>query len=131
MVELTNEQSKLSIEDIVKEISPKSDYKKHFYRADGLIRVFVKGGTISISPKKDIAIVEILNRRPLFYEFNYLHYNRDSLWIWFSDFFSGMLIIVSISGLFLVRGKYGITKRGLYWTLLGIMIPTTFLLLIL
>ncbi len=130
-IHLTEAQSKLPIKQLAEEIVPNTKYKKHLTRLDGTTRVFVKGGTIDIYPNKNTAIVEILSRRPLFYEFNFLHYNRSSLWIWFSDVFAALLIIVSISGLFLVKGKYGITKKGLYWTLLGIIIPTVFLLLIL
>ena len=130
-VKFTKLQSQLPIEKFVKEIAPNTNYKKHLTRSDGTIRVFVKGGTIDIFPSKNIAKVEVLSRRPFFYEFNFLHYNRNSLWVWFSDVFALLLIIVSISGLFLVKGKYGITKRGMYWTILGVVIPTIFLILIL
>jgi|LGVD01.1.fsa_nt_gb hypothetical protein len=130
VIEFDQNQSQLPIAKLIAEIAPKLTYKKHFERSNGSIRVFVKGGIVDILPNKNIAVVEVLNRRPFFYEFNFLHYNRDSLWVWFSDIFAAILIIVSISGLFLVKGKYGITKYGLYWTLLGILIPTVFLLLV-
>ncbi|MEN8138684.1 MAG: PepSY-associated TM helix domain-containing protein [Bacteroidota bacterium] len=125
---LSEQHSKLSMEELVDEIAPHLDYKKHFIRDDGSVRVFVKGGTVDIV--NNTAVVEVLSKRPFFYEFNFLHYNREKLWVWFSDVFAVILIIVSITGLFLVKGKYGITKYGLYWTVLGLLIPVVFLMLV-
>lgn len=129
-IKFNEDQSLLPTKDLIAEIAPNLKYKKHFEQPDGSVRVFVKGGVVDVITTKNIAIVETLNRRPFFYEFNFLHYNRESLWVWFSDLFALILIIVSVSGLFLVKGKYGITKYGLYWTLIGVLIPTVFLMLV-
>ena len=130
VISFDESQSKLSAKNLLTEIAPSLTYKKHFERSDGSVRIFVKGGVVDVIASKNVAIIEVVNRRPFFYEFNFLHYNRESLWVWFSDVFAVILIIVSISGLFLVKGKYGITKYGLYWTLLGILIPSIFLMLV-
>jgi hypothetical protein len=129
-LELSDELLDLNAEELCLKIDDDLIYKKHIDRADGARRIFVQGGIIDIVPSKNIIQLEILNRRPFFYEANYLHYNRSKLWIWFSDIFAVILIIVSISGLFLVKGKYGIKKYGLIWTLIGILIPTIFLMLV-
>ena len=130
-VEIDDNTSKLEYQDILSEIAPELVYRKHFFRHDGSVKVFVKSGSVDISPDKNKAIIETISRRPLFYQINFLHYNRSNLWIWFSDVFAVILIIVSVTGLFIVKGKYGITKNGLYWALLGIAIPTLFLVMIL
>jgi len=58
---------------------------------------------------------------------NYLHYNPVKWWTWFSDLYAGALIALSITGIFLVRGKRGITGRGAWLTILGIIIPIVYL----
>ena len=42
---------------------------------------------------------------------------------------TGALIALAITGLFLVRGKKGITGRGAWLTVLGILIPMIYLLI--
>jgi hypothetical protein len=72
----------------------------------------------------------VIKRRPFFREMNFLHYNKPKkLWTWFSDGFALALILLAISGLFMIRGKKGITGRGAWLTALGIIIPVIFLLL--
>jgi len=54
-----------------------------------------------------------VRNRVIFSEVSYLHYNKPiKLWTWFSDLFALGLILMAISGLFLVQGKKGITGRG-------------------
>jgi uncharacterized protein len=74
-------------------------------------------------------ILEIGRRRPVFFEVNYLHYNHTKfLWTWFSDIFAGGLIVLAITGLFVLRGKNGFRKRGIWFVLVGVLIPLAFLL---
>lgn len=130
-ISLDDNLHKLSPEELVLKIDEDLIYKKHLNRSDGSTRIFVQGGTVDIYPEQELIQLEILERRPFFYQANYLHYNRNDLWIWFSDVFAVLLLIVSISGLFLVKGKYGIGKYGLIWVLLGLAIPTAFLFFVL
>ena len=73
--------------------------------------------------------VEYLKRRPVFYESNYLHYNPNRIWTWFSDAFAAALILFAITSLFMVKGKKGIKGRGGIYTALGIIIPILFLIM--
>ncbi len=71
-----------------------------------------------------------IRNRPVFSELNYLHYNKPKkLWTWFSDLYAFGLILMAISGLFLVKGKKGITGRGGVLTIIGILIPLRFLII--
>ena len=74
-------------------------------------------------------IIEEVKRRPVFGEFTYLHYDPIKYWTWFSDAFAVGLILLAVTGLFMVRGKHSITRRGLIWTLAGIAIPVIYLIL--
>ena len=72
-------------------------------------------------------LLEHARRRTVFFEVNYLHYNTPkNLWTWFSDIFAGALILLAISGLFILKGKKGITGRGAWLTAAGLIIPAVF-----
>jgi hypothetical protein len=92
------------------------------------MKIFLKGGSAVIDLETGEGLLERVSRRPFFREMNYLHYNPSELWTWTSDVFAGALIILAITGLFLVKGPKGITKRGAWLTILGIVLPIVFLL---
>ena len=63
------------------------------------------------------------------YQVNVLHLNRLKGWKWASDAFAIILIVLSLTGLFVLRGKYGLGRRGRWFVLAG-MIPPVLALLI-
>ena len=99
-------------------------YKKHFVTKAGIIKIFVEEGTVMYQPREGIASLEVLKRRPFFFQINKIHLAQNGrLWIWISDVMALFLLFVAISGLFLLKGKYGIKGRGLWLTGLGVLIP--------
>ncbi len=46
-----------------------------------------------------------------------------------ADIFAGSLIFLAISGLFMVKGKHGITKKGKWYLIIGLLIPILYILL--
>ena len=104
-------------------------YKKHYFPSENLMKIFIKNGTVLVNLKTGEGIMERTKRRPVFREVNYLHYNPIKYWTWYSDLFAGALIILAISGILIPRGAKGITKRGAWLTLLGILIPLIYLLI--
>jgi hypothetical protein len=104
------------------------NYKKHIFASRDELKIFVQGGTVEIDVRNGVGVLEKLTRRPIFYEVNFLHYNPKRLWTWFSDAFCVALIVVSITGLFIIRGKKGITGRGAWLTGAGILIPLILLM---
>jgi len=104
-------------------------YKNHYFPDSNILKVFLDGGTMYVDMNTGQGLIERVVRRPIFREVNYLHYNPIKYWTWFSDVFCGALIALAITGLFLVRGKKGITGRGAWLTILGVVIPIIFLIL--
>lgn len=98
-------------------------YQNHYQPADGEWKIFFKNGSVTVSEEKRLVVIERLERRPLLHTFNKLHYNPGKWWTWFADIFSGALILIAVSGLFLLRGKNGITRRGGILVAAGIFIP--------
>ena len=120
--------SKVAIKNWLKKEGVNESYKKHYYPKKGEIKVFLKGGSAYINVGKQTAFVEILKRRPIFYEANLLHYNPGELWKWFSDLFSLSLILLAISGMFVLRGKNSLLRRGKWLVIAGVIIPLLLLI---
>lgn len=123
--DVPTEQVKAFLEE--KNISER--YKSHMRPSPDIFKIWVQGGSVTLNPTTGAGTVEHIRRRPVFYEFNWLHYNPRVLWTWFSDIFSGALIIVAVTGLFVLKGKKGIKGRGAWLTGIGILIPAVFLLI--
>lgn len=121
--------SKADVLEMLKEQDEEENYKNHYFPDEDNLRIFLKNGNIYVNLNTGYASMEKIRRRPVFREMNYLHYNPVKWWTWFSYLFAAALIVLAITGLFLVRGKKGITGRGAWLTVLGIIIPLLFLYL--
>ncbi len=112
---------------VLDDLDVAASYRTHLVAGDNF-RIFVEGGSVSINIAEGRGSVEIIRKRPVFNQLNFLHYNTPRrLWTWFADLYAGSLIIIAITGLFIIRGKNGITGRGAWLTGLGIIIPLLFL----
>jgi uncharacterized protein len=115
---------------LLDKIDNRKNYKSHYYPSEDVIKIFLSGGSsVVVNVKTGEGNAEYLKRRPIFYQFNYLHYNPTKWWTWFSDIYAGALIILALTGLILIKGKKGITGRGAWLTAIGILVPILFLVL--
>lgn len=103
-------------------------YKSHYYPAAGLLKVFLQNGSVTIDVNSGEGKVELLKKRPVFREVNFLHYNKPKkLWTWFSDAYAVSLIFLAISGMFMIKGRKGFSGRGIWFVAAGTIIPLAFL----
>ena len=127
-VDIPNDKpGKESIKKMLEPFEEDGNYRNHYFPNQEYLRIFIKDGTVSIDLTTGKGLIEKTKPRPLFREMNYLHYNPIKYWTYFSDIFSGALILLGISGILIPRGDKGITRRGLWLTLLGILIPAIYL----
>lgn len=103
-------------------------YKKHYFPNSKTLKIFIKDGSLQVNLTTGAAVLEKIRRRPLFYEINTLHYNIGGWWTIFSDIFCLALILIAITGLFIIKGKKGIWGRGGIYTIIGMLIPILFLI---
>jgi len=123
------EYSKTEIGSLLGKFKNRPAYKKHFITKDATIKIFVSEGTVIYAPLEGKAELELLKKRPFWFQINRIHLAQtDRLWIWISDIMAVFLLFVAISGLFLLKGKYGIKGRGLWLTSIGIVIPLVIIL---
>ncbi|MBN1300718.1 MAG: hypothetical protein JW995_05845 [Melioribacteraceae bacterium] len=106
------------------------EYKSHYYPDSTTLKVFMNNGTLTINTISKSGVLEDVRRRPVFFEVNFLHYNPIIWWTYFSDAYSLALIAIAFTGLFVLKGKKGITGRGAWLTAAGIIIPVVYLLIL-
>lgn len=115
--------------NILKSIKAEEGYKTFHFPNGNKVTIFVDGGFVQVNAKTGEGVIEKISKRPLFYQLNFLHYNPGRWWKYFSDIFCLALVTVTITGLFIIKGKNGITGRGAILTIIGIILPLLFLLI--
>jgi hypothetical protein len=125
-----DENNQASVTAILEQCEVDQAYKNHYSPSPEMIKIFLEeGSSVTIDTTTGLADIEIIRKRPVFYEVNFLHYNPGKLWTWFSDIFAFSLMILAITGLFILKGKKGIRGRGAWLSIAGILIPIILLVL--
>jgi len=120
---------KTNVLNFLEEQGLRNDYKSYYYPEPGYMKIFLSGGSsIFMDVETGTGTAEFLRRRQVFYQVNFLHYNPNAWWMWFSDIFAAALILFAITSLFMVRGKKGVVGRGGIYIALGIILPIVFLI---
>lgn len=114
---------------ILKSINVDPGFKTFYFPTGNKVTIFIDGGFVQLDIAEGKGVIERISKRPVFYQINFLHYNPGKWWKYFSDIFCIALITVTLSGLFIIRGKNGITRRGAILTIIGILLPLIFLLI--
>lgn len=112
--------------NVVKEFNAlvhESDYKIFDFPTSNQVKIYYNNASLHINLTTKKGIYERLSKRPIFYQTNVLHRNSLKGWKWASDVFAFMLIVITITGLFVLKGKYGITKRGKWLIGFGLFPP--------
>ena len=114
---------------LLKQIGEQAAYAKHYYYEEQKMKVFLKGGSsLDVDMNTGTAVYEKLQKRPFLSTFNKLHMNPSRWWTWFSDIFAVSLLIITITGLVMVKGRKGLIGRGGIELIVGILVPVLFLL---
>lgn len=104
------------------------DEPENSYRPDReTLQLFYEDRNYLIDLPTGNVIAEVPKPRPVLFEMNQLHLNAPKrAWTYIADAFAVALIIVSVTGLFVLKGKKGITGRGAWLTALGVLIPVLY-----
>ncbi len=121
--------TKNQVLDLLKEVDEDGNYTKHYYPNQSTMKVFLKNGSsYTLNTQTGDVKYESLQKRPFFSQLAFLHYNPGKWWTIFSDVFAVCLIIISLTGLFINKGKYGIKGIGGIEFIAGLLIPILFLI---
>jgi hypothetical protein len=92
-------------------------------------RLMLQGGIGIYNPVTGVADYELHSKNEFIYWINKLHYNKIKGWSIMGDLFAFSLIFLAVSGLFMVKGKHGIARRGKWYLTGGILIPILYIVL--
>lgn len=101
----------------------------HDTPAPGHLKLYYDNATFHIDLRTREGRYERIERRPVFYESNLLHRNTVRGWKWVSDIFGVLLIFLSISGWFMLKGANGLSGRGKWFIAAGMLPPVAALFL--
>jgi hypothetical protein len=119
---------RLTVEGILEMTGEKQNYKQYYFPDPEHLMIYLKGGHILMTLETGRIELTKIRNRPVFNELDYLHYNKPKkIWTWFSDLYAVSLILIAVSGLFLIKGRKGISGRGGVLTIIGILVPLAFL----
>ena len=105
-----------------------SAYRTTFRTDSMTVRVFLEDGVVDVNVATGVATVEVVRARPIFRQANFLHLNHAKrLWTWMADLYAVALGLLAVTGLFVLKGRKGITGRGAWLTGTGIIVPLVFL----
>lgn len=104
-------------------------YKVYDFPTSDQVKIYYDNASLHLHFSTGHGTYEKVSRRPVMYQVNALHLNRLKGWKWASDVFAGILMILSLTGLFVLRGKYGMARRGKWLIAVGMLPPFIALLL--
>jgi uncharacterized protein len=100
-----------------------AEYKLYDFPTPDQVKVYMSQSSLHIYLHDGYGVYESIKRRPAVYQMNLLHRNNVKYWKWASDVFAVLLIGINLTGLFILKGKYGITGRGKWLLAVGFAIP--------
>lgn len=92
------------------------------------LRIVRENHTIDVQLDSGRVEHSVVAERPVIHATNVLHLNHQKgLWTWVADAFAVALAALAITGMFLLKGRNGITGRGLWLVGAGVLLPLGFL----
>jgi uncharacterized protein len=91
------------------------------------LRLFYPQHTYSVDLPTGHVIVERARTRPVLFEMNQMHLNAPKrIWTLVADVYAVALVILAITGLFVLKGRLGVTGRGAWLTAIGVLLPAVY-----
>ncbi|MCM1501239.1 MAG: PepSY-associated TM helix domain-containing protein [Bacteroidales bacterium] len=118
-----------AVQAFVRQLPDHEQYTRHAAVDSFAVKIFFKGGSsLEVSLDDGSALYEKVRKRPVLASLNRLHYNPSRNWTWFSDIFAACLLLITITGLFMLKGPKGLLGRGGIEFIIGLLVPLGFLL---
>lgn len=118
-------------DEIVREVLGKlrlAEAPRNTFRPDpATLQLFFKDRTYSVDLPTGLLVVEETRPRPVLYEFNQLHLNTPKgVWTAIADVYAVALILLAVTGMFVLKGRTGITGRGAWLVGAGVVLPAAY-----
>lgn len=111
------------VEKLISTLHIEDKLKRHSIRR-GELRITFNNTDVNIDMKTGEGEIVSFVKTPLISQMMTLHKNTSNWWIYYSDIFGLSLIVIAVTGMFmLTRGKYTFKKRGWKLAIAGIAFP--------
>lgn len=88
------------------------------------LEIYLKESKYAVDLPTGKVLFEGVQPRPVLMAMNRLHLNAPKgAWTWIADAYALGLILIALSGLFILRGRQGLAGRGAWITLAGCVVP--------
>ena len=96
--------------------------------ADGELEITLEKSTLFVATKTGKVYEEGQEERFALRAANWLHLNRGKkAWTYFADGYAGALLLLAVSGMFMIPGRKGLMGRGAVLVIAGFAIPLAYL----
>lgn len=102
----------------------------HFFESETDLRVYLdEGQEVRLDVTTGRGTVKTLSRRAVLFEVNALHLNNlKGVWTYVADLFAIALMVLALSGMFMMKGDRGLAGRGKWFILAGLSVPVGFVI---
>jgi uncharacterized protein len=97
--------------------------KVHDFPTPNHVKLYYDNASLLVDLAAKTGTYERVHRRPFIYQTNVLHRNSLKGWKWASDVFGVLLIFLTVSGWFILKGKHGVIGRGKWFIAAGMVPP--------
>jgi len=105
-------------------LAPAEPVKSTWRAAPDKLQVFAEGARYDVDLATGSVVRDGFAKRSLLWDVNFMHLNSGKgPWTGIADAYAGILIILAISGIFLVKGRKGLAGRGGFLMGLGFVLP--------
>ena len=104
--------------------------KNTWRAAEDLLQVFVEGGQYDVNLDTGVVTEHGFAKRPFLFDVNFMHLNSGKApWTGIADVYAGILVILAMTGPWLIKGSKGLTGRGGLLMTVGIVLPLIYAVL--
>ncbi|MBI3189686.1 MAG: PepSY-associated TM helix domain-containing protein [Ignavibacteriales bacterium] len=115
------------VEEALKKLNIAEQPKDSFRPDEETLQLFYENKTYSVDVPSGNVMIETTQQRRVLFEMNQLHLNSPKeAWTYIADAYAFSLVFVAITGLFVLKGKNGITGRGAWLTSIGVLFPVVY-----
>ena len=101
---------------------------RNVFRPDpDTLQLFFRDSNYRIDLPSGVVIVERARPRPVLFGMNQMHLNTPKrIWTIVADVYAVALIVLALTGMFVLKGRTGIKGRGAWLTTAGMLLPVAY-----
>lgn len=116
---------------VLRRLALQEPVKNIWRAAPDTLQVFLEGSRYDVNLRTGEVVRHGFAKRPLLWDVNFMHLNSGKApWTGIADAYAAVLIVLAVTGIFLVKGRQGLGGRGGVLMGLGILLPLIYGLVI-